>query len=57
MGGRRAACALLVAMAACAALPAATTANKISINWAPNTNYSVWEERHGPFYKGDWLGN
>ncbi|KQK13096.1 lamin-like protein [Brachypodium distachyon] len=53
---RRAAwAALLVALAACAALPATTTANKISINWAPNTNYTVWEQTHGPFYKGDWL--
>ena len=54
MGRRRVVCALLVALTACAALPA-TTANKISINWAPNTNYSTWAEKHGPFYKGDWL--
>jgi hypothetical protein len=48
--------AVLVALAACAALPATTTANKISVNWMPNTNYTVWEQTHGPFYKGDWLG-
>ncbi|KAG8091540.1 hypothetical protein GUJ93_ZPchr0012g19204 [Zizania palustris] len=35
-----AACAALVALVACAALPATTTANKISVNWAPNTNYT-----------------
>ena len=48
--------AVLVALAACAALPATTTANKISVNWMPNTNYTVWEQTHGPFYKDDWLG-
>ncbi|CAM0876332.1 unnamed protein product [Alopecurus aequalis] len=47
--------AVLVALAACAALPATTTANKISVNWQPNTNYTVWQQTHGPFYKGDWL--
>uniref|UniRef100_A0A0E0KJ84 Phytocyanin domain-containing protein n=1 Tax=Oryza punctata TaxID=4537 RepID=A0A0E0KJ84_ORYPU len=53
--GRKAVCALLVAVCACAALPATTTANKFSINWQPNTNYSDWPAKHGPFYKGDWL--
>ena len=55
MSRERVVAALLVTLAACAALPATTTANKISINWAPNTNYTVWQETHGPFYKGDWL--
>ncbi|KAL6636880.1 hypothetical protein ACP70R_024452 [Stipagrostis hirtigluma subsp. patula] len=55
MGRGRAAAALLLAFAACAALPATTTANKITIKWEPNTNYTVWEEQHRPFYKGDWL--
>ncbi|XP_062213251.1 early nodulin-like protein 17 [Phragmites australis] len=55
MGRGRVAAALLLALAACAALPATTTANKISINWKPNTNYSDWEQQHSPFYKGDWL--
>ncbi|KAG8098214.1 hypothetical protein GUJ93_ZPchr0013g36525 [Zizania palustris] len=54
-GWRMAACAMLVALVACAALPATTTANKISVNWAPNTNYTGWEKQHAPFYKGDWL--
>lgn len=57
MERRRAAwAAVLVAVAACAALPAKTTANKIKVNWLPNTNYTGWEQEHGPFYKGDWLG-
>ncbi|XP_006650619.1 lamin-like protein [Oryza brachyantha] len=52
----RAVCALLLAAAAAfAALPATTTANKFSINWKPNTNYSDWPAQNGPFYKGDWL--
>ncbi|KAM3260385.1 hypothetical protein ACQJBY_051568 [Aegilops geniculata] len=56
MERRRAAwAAVLVAVAACAALPATTTANKISVKWMPNTNYSDWPQQHGPFYKGDWL--
>lgn len=53
---RRRAALLVVAMCACAALPSTTTANKFSINWKPNTNYSDWPAQHGPFYKGDWLG-
>uniref|UniRef100_A0A0D9VZ86 Phytocyanin domain-containing protein n=1 Tax=Leersia perrieri TaxID=77586 RepID=A0A0D9VZ86_9ORYZ len=56
MEARRAACAaLLVAAVAFAALPATTTANKFSINWQPNTNYTDWPAQHGPFYKDDWL--
>ncbi|EAY91924.1 hypothetical protein OsI_13608 [Oryza sativa Indica Group] len=52
---RRRAALLVVAVCACAALPSTTTANKFSINWKPNTNYSDWPAQHGPFYKGDWL--
>jgi len=57
MAGRMlvAAAALLLALAACAALPSRTAANKISINWKPNTNYSDWVAQHSPFYKDDWL--
>ena len=57
MGRGRVAAALLLALATClAALPARTAANKISINWKPNFNYSDWLQLHRPFYKGDWLG-
>ncbi|KAL6894123.1 hypothetical protein ACP4OV_008221 [Aristida adscensionis] len=55
MGRGRACAALLLALSACAALPAPAAANKVTINWKPNVNYSVWEEQHRPFYKGDWL--
>jgi len=53
---RAAAAAALLVLAACAALPPRTAANKISINWKPNTNYSDWVAQHSPFYKDDWLG-
>jgi hypothetical protein len=58
MGQRvRVAAALLLAVAAgLAALPATTTANKVTINWKPNVNYTNWTDQHRPFYKGDWLG-
>jgi ABC-type nitrate/sulfonate/bicarbonate transport system substrate-binding protein len=56
VGRMRMAAALLLALAACAALPSRTAANKISINWKPNTNYSDWVAQHSPFYKDDWLG-
>ncbi|GJN23251.1 hypothetical protein PR202_gb10885 [Eleusine coracana subsp. coracana] len=49
MGKVRVAAALLLALGACLlALPASTTANKISINWKPNVNYSDWLEQHRP---------
>jgi len=51
-----AAAAALLVLAACAALPARTAANKISINWKPNVNYTDWLKQHSPFYKDDWLG-
>lgn len=51
-----AAAAALLVLAACAALPARTEANKISINWKPNVNYTDWLKQHSPFYKDDWLG-
>ncbi|XP_066330621.1 early nodulin-like protein 16 [Miscanthus floridulus] len=50
-----AAAAALLVLAACAALPARTAANKISINWKPNVNYTDWLKQHSPFYKDDWL--
>jgi hypothetical protein len=53
---RVAVAAALLVLAACAALPSRTAANKISINWKPNTNYSDWVKQHSPFYKDDWLG-
>ena len=56
MGRMRVAAAALLVLAACAALPSRTAANKISINWKPNTNYSDWVTQHSPFYKDDWLG-
>ena len=56
MMGRMGAAAALLVLAACAALPPRTAANKISINWKPNTNYSDWVAQHSPFYKDDWLG-
>uniref|UniRef100_A0A0A9DVZ6 Phytocyanin domain-containing protein n=1 Tax=Arundo donax TaxID=35708 RepID=A0A0A9DVZ6_ARUDO len=56
MGRGEVAAAVLLALAAWAAVAATTTANKISINWKPNVNYSDWEAQHRPFYKGDWLG-
>ncbi|RLN17550.1 blue copper protein precursor [Panicum miliaceum] len=55
MGRMRVLAAALLVLAACAALPSGTAANKISINWKPNTNYSDWVTQHSPFYKDDWL--
>ncbi|EER90853.1 hypothetical protein BDA96_01G087300 [Sorghum bicolor] len=47
--------AALLVLAACAALPEKAAANKISINWKPNVNYTDWLKQHSPFYKDDWL--
>jgi hypothetical protein len=39
---------------------ALVTASKFSVGdqhgWNPNVNYTIWEEKHKPFYVGDWLG-
>lgn len=39
---------------------ALATANKFTVGdehgWNPNVNYTIWEEKHKPFYVGDWIG-
>ncbi|XP_078180429.1 early nodulin-like protein 17 [Carex rostrata] len=38
---------------------ALATANKFTVGdehgWNPNVNYTIWEEKHRPFYVGDWI--
>ncbi|KAJ1701599.1 hypothetical protein LUZ63_001378 [Rhynchospora breviuscula] len=38
---------------------ALVSANKFTVGdehgWNPNVNYTIWAEKHKPFYVGDWL--
>ncbi|XP_072956143.1 early nodulin-like protein 17 [Typha angustifolia] len=47
----------LLLLVACAI--ASVSADRFTVGdskgWNPNVNYTIWEEKHRPFHKGDWL--
>jgi hypothetical protein len=49
---------VLLAVVVASAGVAVTNADKFTINWNPNGNYTAWEQKNNnSVHVGDWLGN